>query len=101
MFSLESVDFSYNNLSGEIPTGKSFRDDSPYAYVGNTGLCGDFQGLISCYTNTNNNSDNHRKKLIIAIFAPISGVILLAATILMILVLSKKRSEERKLRLKV
>ncbi|XP_078153755.1 uncharacterized protein LOC144548907 isoform X2 [Carex rostrata] len=95
MLSLKSVDFSSNNLTGTIPTGNAFRDDSPNAYVGNPGLCGDFQGLTSCYKKTNDyTSHNHRKKLIIAIFVPISGIVLLVTAVITILVLSRKKREE-------
>ncbi|KAJ4784400.1 Leucine-rich repeat receptor-like protein kinase family protein [Rhynchospora pubera] len=95
LLSLESVDFSNNNLSGPVPTGKAFKDDSPQAYVGNPGLCGDFQGLISCYANAIKNSRSHRKKLILVIFLLIVGVILLVATIVAILMFSRKKREKK------
>ncbi|KAJ4774245.1 Leucine-rich repeat receptor-like protein kinase family protein [Rhynchospora pubera] len=95
MLSLESVDFSNNNLSGPVPTGKAFKDDSPQAYVGNPGLCGDFQGLISCYANANKNSHSHQKKVILVIFLLILGVVLLVATVVAILMFPRKKMEEK------
>ncbi|KAJ4756425.1 Leucine-rich receptor-like protein kinase family protein [Rhynchospora pubera] len=88
---LQHVDLSYNSFF--VPTGKAFKDDSPHAYVGNPGLCGDFQGLISCYA-ANKNSHSHHKILIL-VFLLIAGVVLLLAIILAILVFSRKKRVEK------
>ncbi|KAE9621888.1 putative protein kinase RLK-Pelle-LRR-XI-1 family [Lupinus albus] len=40
MVSLQNIDFSYNNLTGPIPTGGIFTKTKVGAFVGNSGLCG-------------------------------------------------------------
>ncbi|PNX96641.1 putative LRR receptor-like protein kinase [Trifolium pratense] len=40
MRSLQSVDFSYNHLSGLIPTGGVFQTETAEAFAGNSGMIG-------------------------------------------------------------
>ncbi|CAL9097663.1 unnamed protein product [Musa textilis] len=95
MFSLESVDFSYNNLTGPIPEGGAFRNASFEAYVGNMGLCGDVRGLLSCLSTSGEVSHKHHKRLVIAIVVPVVGVLVLAATVIMIMLLCRDDHREK------
>ncbi|KAL6269753.1 hypothetical protein ACE6H2_026664 [Prunus campanulata] len=49
--SFGGIDFSYNNLTGPIPTGGALRKVPANAFVGNDGLCGDTEGLTPCNSN--------------------------------------------------
>ncbi|KAE8681751.1 Detected protein of unknown function [Hibiscus syriacus] len=71
MISLQKFDFSYNELTGPIPSDGVFEKASGNAFVGNPGLCGDVDGLIPCSLSPINN----RRVLLIAILVPICGIL--------------------------
>jgi serine/threonine protein kinase len=71
-----SIDFSYNNLTGSIPTSLVFKDAPVKAYVGNSGLCGDAEGLSPCYTDSK--KKKHSNTTLLVVLVPICGLLLLA-----------------------
>ncbi|KAH7691038.1 Non-specific serine/threonine protein kinase protein [Dioscorea alata] len=91
MSSLDIVDFSYNNLTGDIPTGKAFQIGS---YKGNSGLCGNATGLLSCGSSNSDQEDSpsstssgngsHKKHtiLLITITIPLAGCSIILVTII-------------------
>ncbi|XVF46275.1 hypothetical protein PTKIN_Ptkin03bG0014800 [Pterospermum kingtungense] len=78
MVSLCSFDFSYNELTGPIPSGYHgmFENASENVFVGNSGLCGDAQGLAPCISPTKRKRNN--KKVLMAITVPVCGILTLA-----------------------
>ncbi|KAM6592172.1 hypothetical protein CsatA_014777 [Cannabis sativa] len=98
MVSLVSVDFSYNNLTGEIPTGKPFQNKN--AFLGNSGLCiGESGGvnnnlnlnLCSSTTNDNKSSNNNRTThILIGVLVPICALIIFASVTVIICLLRQK-----------
>ncbi|RVW53660.1 MDIS1-interacting receptor like kinase 2 [Vitis vinifera] len=84
MISLNSSDFSYNELTGPIPTGDIFKRA---IYTGNSGLCGDAEGLSPCSSSSPNSKSNHKTKILIAVIIPVCGLFLLAILIAAILIL--------------
>ncbi|KAF8690449.1 hypothetical protein HU200_040803 [Digitaria exilis] len=48
MDSLSTLDVSYNNLEGPLPTGRLFRNASIRWFLHNKGLCGNLSGLPLC-----------------------------------------------------
>ncbi|XP_039136003.1 MDIS1-interacting receptor like kinase 2-like [Dioscorea cayenensis subsp. rotundata] len=82
MNDLYSIDFSYNMLTGPIPSGEVFQ--AAYkAYVGNAaGLCGDAIGLLSCGSSPSaERSHKNHTTLLIAITIPVVGCSLMLVTI--------------------
>lgn len=96
MSSLESVDFSYNRLTGSIPSGNVFQNASASAYVGNSGLCGDVQGLTPCDISSTGSSSGHHKRVVIATVVSVVGVVLLLAVVTCIILLCRRRPREKK-----
>jgi hypothetical protein len=52
---------SLRNLTGSIPTSTVFEDAPAKAYVGNSGLCGDAEGLSPCYTDSRKKKHSNEK----------------------------------------
>ncbi|KAF6153426.1 hypothetical protein GIB67_003616 [Kingdonia uniflora] len=78
MESLLSIDVSYNQLEGRIPTNKAFQNLSFDAFKNNKDLCGNVSGLQACDssgTSKSNAMDKH--KVVIIIILPLLGVIFL------------------------
>ena len=84
MVSLNSSDFSYNELTGSIPTGDVFKRA---IYTGNSGLCGDAEGLSPCSSSSPSSKSNNKTKILIAVIVPVCGLLLLAIVIAAILIL--------------
>ncbi|KAJ9697022.1 hypothetical protein PVL29_008986 [Vitis rotundifolia] len=84
MVSLNSADFSYNELTGPIPTGNVFKRA---IYTGNSGLCGDAEGLSPCSSSSPSSKSNNKTKILIAVIVPVCGLFLLAILIAAILIL--------------
>ncbi|TQE09821.1 hypothetical protein C1H46_004595 [Malus baccata] len=62
---LTIYDFSYNNLTGPIPTCGIFRNATADAFVGNYGMWRDAKGMVACDSsggNSKRNSDNSKRK---------------------------------------
>ncbi|XLS60093.1 hypothetical protein HN51_014321, partial [Arachis hypogaea] len=74
MLSLDSVDFSYNNLTGPIPSDGIFQTANA-KYEGNPGLCGEVKGLHPCITNRNK-SGGVNKRVLLGVLIPICGLLL-------------------------
>uniref|UniRef100_A0A6M2EE45 non-specific serine/threonine protein kinase n=1 Tax=Populus davidiana TaxID=266767 RepID=A0A6M2EE45_9ROSI len=89
MISLHSFDFSYNELTGPIPTGSVFQNASARSFIGNSGLCGNVEGLSQCPTTDNGKSSKHNKKVLIGVIVPVS-CLLVVATIFAILLCCRK-----------
>ncbi|KAI8523109.1 hypothetical protein RHMOL_Rhmol13G0048700 [Rhododendron molle] len=89
MVSLRSIDFSNKELSGPIPSGKIFQNASG-AYLGNSGLCGNAEGLSRCNANsTSGMSKRFNKKVLIGLIVPVIGVLVLVAVIVGCLILRR------------
>lgn len=96
MSSLETVDFSYNQLTGEVPSGNVFQNSSAEAYIGNLGLCGDAQGIPSC--GRSSSPPGHHERRLIAIVLSVVGTVLLAAIVVVacLILACRRRPRERK-----
>nr|AMM42960.1 LRR-RLK [Vernicia montana] len=93
MVSLRSIDFSYNKLTGPIPTGGMFRNASAKAFVGNSDLCGEVEGLSPCNPLTSNGkSSNYNKRVLIGVVVPIC--VLSATTVIVVVVLISRCKTE-------
>ncbi|CAM8991447.1 unnamed protein product [Rhodiola kirilowii] len=91
MISLHTIDFSYNNLSGPIPSGKIFQEASDKVYAGNSGLCGNAEGLPSCnlISEPVSKSKKLSKNTLIGIIVPAVSLFLIIA-IVIVLVASRR-----------
>jgi Leucine-rich repeat (LRR) protein len=89
MISLHSFDFSYNDLTGPIPTGSVFQNASARSFIGNSGLCGNVEGLSQCPTTDNRKSSKHNKKVLIGVIVPVC-CLLVVATIFAVLLCCRK-----------
>jgi len=86
MVSLGSIDFSYNNLMGPIPTGNIFQQAPAKAFVGNSGLCGKAEGFSpSCAVLPPDKAANNMKKVLIGAIVSVSCLLCLATIIIGIL----------------
>ncbi|PPD85035.1 hypothetical protein GOBAR_DD18024 [Gossypium barbadense] len=61
MISLSSFDFSYNELTGSIPSSGVFRNATWNAFVGNLGLYEDVKGLTPCNSSATKRKSNSKK----------------------------------------
>ncbi|MBA0674993.1 hypothetical protein Goari_016561, partial [Gossypium aridum] len=64
MISLSSFDFSYNELTGSIPSSGVFRNATWNAFVGNLGLYEDVEGLTPCNSIATKRKSNSKKSTI-------------------------------------
>ncbi|XP_040952785.1 leucine-rich repeat receptor-like protein kinase PEPR2 [Gossypium hirsutum] len=62
MISLSSFDFSYNELTGSIPSSGVFRNATWNAFVGNLGLYEDVKGLTPCNSSATKRKSNSKKQ---------------------------------------
>ncbi|KAG6724417.1 hypothetical protein I3842_03G258300 [Carya illinoinensis] len=83
-----SIDFSYNKLAGQIPTGKVFEEAPASAYVGNSGLCGNAEGLNSCYAVPKKKKDS--KTVLLVVLIPVSGLLFLATIVAGLIICYRK-----------
>nr|POE57328.1 mdis1-interacting receptor like kinase 2 [Quercus suber] len=74
--SSSSIDFSYNKLTGQIPVSKVFEEAPAEAYVGNSGLCGNAEGLPTCHIDSERKK--HSNMLLFVVLIPVCGLLLLA-----------------------
>jgi hypothetical protein len=98
MVSLSSFDFSYNELTGPIPTGSVFKNASARSFVGNSGLCGEGEGLSQCPT-TDSKSSKDNKKVLIGVIVPVCGLLVIATIFSVLLCFRKNKllDEETKI----
>lgn len=88
MVSLRLVDFSYNNLTGTVPSIQGFFKDPPVnAFVGNPGLCGNVAELNPCRVS----SSNKTSKILNSIRVSLCTVVVLAIFVSVMLVSGKSR----------
>ncbi|GKU86233.1 hypothetical protein SLEP1_g782 [Rubroshorea leprosula] len=102
MISLLTFDFSYNELTGPIPTSRQFQNASSEAFVGNSGLCGNVNGLTPCSSSSRNNkSSKINTKVLTIVLVPICAILALISIAIMILMhrgRNKLHDEEAKRR---
>ncbi|GFZ17661.1 hypothetical protein Acr_26g0009310 [Actinidia rufa] len=97
MKSLGSIDFSYNVLSGPIPAGSIFQKAPAEAFLRNSGLCGNAEGLSHCNAaSTNGKSKKINSKLVIGIIVPVVSISFLTAVAVCLILRrpSKQQGEE-------
>ncbi|KAL5198066.1 hypothetical protein ABZP36_001578 [Zizania latifolia] len=96
MASLSTLDLSYNNLEGPLPTGRIFSNASTSSwFLHNKGLCGNMSGLPRCSSAPT--LDHHGKVLhglALAISLPACIVAVLAASIVIVAIHKRKRSQQ-------
>jgi hypothetical protein len=97
MVSLSSFDFSYNELTGRIPTGSIFKNASARSFVGNSGLCG--EGLSQCPTTDSSKTLKDNKKVLIGVIVPVCGLLVIATIFAVMLCFRKTKllDEETKI----
>ncbi|CAA3030419.1 Probable LRR receptor-like serine/threonine-protein kinase At4g08850 [Olea europaea subsp. europaea] len=82
MVSLRFMDFSFNYFLGPIPTGDPFRKAPAKAFIENSGLCGNANGLSLCdEVSSTSKSQNNDRKIHIAVIVTVVSLIILAITI--------------------
>ena len=86
--SSSSIDFSYNKLTGQIPVSKVFEEAPAEAYVGNSGLCGNAEGLPTCYIDSKRKK--HSNMLLFVVLIPVCGLLLLATIVAGIIIFYRK-----------
>ncbi|KAF9688512.1 hypothetical protein SADUNF_Sadunf02G0204700 [Salix dunnii] len=91
MVSLSSYDFSYNELTGPLPTGGVFQNASARSFVGNSGLCGK-TGLSQCPTTDSSKSSKVNKKVIISVVVPVCGLLVIATIFAVLLCFRKTKT---------
>ncbi|CAI9778698.1 unnamed protein product [Fraxinus pennsylvanica] len=86
------MDFSFNYLSGPIPTSDSFRKAPGEAFIENSGLCGNADGLSPCdvVVSSTSKSQNNDLKILMAVIVPVVSLIILAITIVGCLIFRSK-----------
>ncbi|XP_058114826.1 MDIS1-interacting receptor like kinase 2-like [Magnolia sinica] len=83
MFSLQSIDFSFNALEGPLPNNKNFQKAPAKAFINNKGLCGEVQGLQPCNASSINRGDAMKgHRVVILIILPISVALFLLFVII-------------------
>lgn len=91
MISLVVADFSYNNLTGEVP---SFQNTTMVLYAGNPGLCGNAPGLLPCHHGSTPSSwlQRHRSLIIaLSVVGAVVVVVLLVGIAICLLVTCRRR----------
>ncbi|KAM3405793.1 hypothetical protein ACQJBY_000046 [Aegilops geniculata] len=91
MVSLLTLDVSYNNLEGPVPTAGQFQNASASWFLPNKGLCGNLSGLPPCYSTP---VAAHKKGKILGLLLPIvlvMGFVIVTAIVLIIILTRKKR----------
>jgi len=71
MLSLTTVDISYNQLEGPIPSITAFKRAPSEALRNNKGLCGNISGLQPCST-SGGNFHNHKTNKILVLVLPLT-----------------------------
>ncbi|KAJ9183135.1 hypothetical protein P3X46_007040 [Hevea brasiliensis] len=95
MHGLSSIDISYNELEGSIPSNRAFQNASIEAFQGNKGLCGDVPGLPPCNFSINKRtSKRSHKMLFLIIFLPLCGAFSLLAFLGVFFCLQKRKDPE-------
>ncbi|GLU07796.1 hypothetical protein SLE2022_247430 [Rubroshorea leprosula] len=100
MVSLLTFDFSYNELIGPIPISGQFQNASSEAFVGNSGLCGNVDGLTLCSLSSNNSKPSKiNTRILIVILVPVCALFVLISIAVLILLhhgYNKPHDEEAK-----
>ncbi|KAF6986982.1 hypothetical protein CFC21_004662 [Triticum aestivum] len=94
MVSLSTVDVSYNDLEGPVPTAWLLQNASASWFLPNKGLCGNLSGLPPCYSTP---VAAHKKGKILGLLLPIvlvMGFIIVAAIVVIIILTRKKRNPQ-------
>jgi len=92
LVSLTTVDISYNELEGPIPKIKGFIEAPLEAFMNNSGLCGNANGLKPCTLLTSRKKSN---KIVILILFPLLGSLLLLLIMVGCLYFHHQTSRER------
>ncbi|RCV09423.1 hypothetical protein SETIT_2G027200v2 [Setaria italica] len=97
MVSLRTLDVSYNNLEGPLPTGLHLQNLSIAWFVHNKGLCGNLRGFLPLCPTT---PDHHKGKekfhsLMIAVLVPVGAVIALTIVAAVMFFYKKEKQQER------
>nr|GMD27982.1 MDIS1-interacting receptor like kinase 2-like [Ipomoea batatas] len=92
MVSLQVMDFSYNQLCGPVPRDGRFLGATSEAFLGNSGLCGNIQGLPQCRLNSSKAKINIGKAIIGVIVLAISLIV--AVTAVSCHVLRRRKKQE-------
>ncbi|GKV49440.1 hypothetical protein SLEP1_g56190 [Rubroshorea leprosula] len=100
MVSLLTFDFSYNELIGPIPISGQFQNAYSEAFIGNSGLCGNVDGLTLCSLSSNNSKPSKiNTKILIVILVLVCALFVLMSIVVLILLhhgYNKPHDEEAK-----
>ncbi|XP_073367267.1 MDIS1-interacting receptor like kinase 2-like isoform X2 [Aegilops tauschii subsp. strangulata] len=94
MLSLSTLDVSYNDLEGPVPTTWLLQNASASWFLPNKGLCGNLPGLPPCYSTP---VAAHKKGKILGLLLPIVlviGFVIVAAIVVIIILTRKKRNPQ-------
>jgi hypothetical protein len=94
MASLSTLDVSYNNLEGPLPTGQLFHNASAKWFLHNKGLCGNISGLPTCSSPPI--KEYHKARihhLVLVASIPVCIVIILSVVVLVMILRKRKRPQ--------
>ncbi|XP_044380221.1 probable leucine-rich repeat receptor-like protein kinase At1g35710 [Triticum aestivum] len=95
MVSLSTLDVSYNDLEGPVPTTRLLQNASASCFLSNKGLCGNISGLPPCNSTA---VAAHQKGKILGLFLPLILVLgfgtVVAAAVIIILTHKKRKPQE-------
>ncbi|VAH12025.1 unnamed protein product [Triticum turgidum subsp. durum] len=94
MVSLSTLDVSYNDLEGLVPTARLLQNASSSWFLPNKGLCGNLSGLPPCYSTP---IAAQKKGKMLGLLLPIvlvMGFIIFAAIVVIIILTRKKRKPQ-------
>ncbi|ONH93175.1 hypothetical protein PRUPE_8G217300 [Prunus persica] len=100
MLSLNSYDFSYNNLTGPISTCGIFPKAPANAFIGNSGMIRDLQGVTECnpsVRNSKTSKDNYN--ILTTVLLSFFGFLVVANSIVLSLMFRKKSKKPDELKI--
>uniref|UniRef100_A0A8R7VAJ7 non-specific serine/threonine protein kinase n=1 Tax=Triticum urartu TaxID=4572 RepID=A0A8R7VAJ7_TRIUA len=95
MVSLSTLDVSYNDLEGPVPTARLLQNASTSWFLPNKGLCGNLSGLPPCYSTPV--AGQHKRKILVLLVPIVLAVvfcIVVAISVIIILGRNKRKQQE-------
>lgn len=92
MLSLSTLDVSYNDLEGPVPTTRLLQNASASWFLPNKGLCGNLSGLPPCYSTP---SASQRKRKILRLLLPIVLVVGFGIVAAIVVIINLSRSKRK------
>jgi hypothetical protein len=91
MASLSTLDVSYNDLEGPLPTGRLFQNASAKWFLHNKGLCGNILGLPTCSSAPIKEHHKARIYLSLLVVSILVGIVIILSIFALVTILHKRR----------